>query len=85
MFNSIGSFLEAAYNHPKAGYWIVIALLSFWLIGIVVNWKWAYQPFGWLSHYLMDLFGSTVFRVCHAVILIIAIACTVYLLIKSYK
>lgn len=85
IINDIGAFLTEVYNHPKSGYWIIIGILVFWLLGIILNWKWSYQPFGWLSNYFMDTFGPNTVRLGHAILLIIALACTVFLLIRSYK
>lgn len=36
-----GDHFEWAQNNPKFGYLIIFALLSLWLTGLLLRWKWA--------------------------------------------
>lgn len=67
---------------PSAGYVIVLGLLAFWLIGVLANWKWTYQPGTWLGRYMAELFGAGTLRLATALLLLLAIGCTLFFWLK---
>lgn len=83
--NKVESFFNSVANHPKAGHWMIIALLAFWLLGIILNWKWTYQPSGWLSNTLLNELGPSTIRSFTGLLLVVALVIAIYFLIKSYK
>ena len=73
--------VDYAYVHPKIGLLIVIGLLVFWLLGIILDWKWTYRrPGTWGGHLLLDLLGPTAYRFWLGVIAAIAIGGAVVVL-----
>lgn len=75
--------VEYAHSNPKAGFLIVILLLSVWLLGIILDWKWTYlRPGSWGGNFFLDLLGPTTFRFWVGVILVIGIVASAYLYFK---
>ena len=75
---------EYVYAHPRVGYLAVILLLSFWLVGIIFDWKWTYsRPGSWVGNFFLDLLGTAGFRFWIGVILVIAIVVSVYLYFQA--
>lgn len=81
MFNDS---VEYAYTNPKAGYLIVIFILSVWLVGLVFDWKWTYmRPGNWNGNFLFSLLGPTTFRFCLGFIITVALVVSLFLYFKS--
>lgn len=67
--------VDYAHSNPKIGLLIVVSLLAFWLLGIILDWKWTYRrPGTWGGNFFLNLFGPAAFRFWLGVIIVIAIA-----------
>lgn len=85
IYAEIGAFFTALHDDPQSRCWVVVILLAFWLLGIILNWKWTFQPTGWDENYFYHLFGPGTFRFWHGVVAVIGLCCAISLLIDSYK
>lgn len=60
-------------SEPRYGYLVVIAILMFWLVGLICNWKWTYtRPSSWGGNFWLETLGLKAFRFWLGVIVSIA-------------
>lgn len=76
MLDKINDWVSA---HPENGYLVVAVLLAFWLLGVIIGWKWAYESNSWNQNFLRDLLGPGMYRICIGVILAVAVGISLYL------
>jgi len=84
MFESIRSFVV---QNPHYGYLIVAGIMSFYLLGLILNWRWTLEPGGGLINTAtyIEWFGEKTVRIVFGLIVTVGIiACLVafYLTVK---
>lgn len=76
LYDKISEWVQA---HPRNGYLIAAGLLLFWLFGVIMGWKWTYGANTWKENTLRKILGEKGYRIGVGVILIIALATTIFL------
>ena len=80
----LSNFAQYIQSNPKVGDLIAIFLLLFWLVGLILNWKWTYSgngSYGW--NQLLKALGPDTFRFWLGVFITICILILIYIYIKS--
>ncbi len=81
----LSNFAQYIQSNPKVGNLIAIFLLLFWLVGLILNWKWTYKgngSYGW--NQLLEALGPDTFRFWLGVFITICLLILIYIHIKSY-
>lgn len=79
MNEQIDRYFEWMAKIPSHSYLIAGSIILFWLIGVVCGWKWTYEPSTWGWRLIHKTFGERAVRICHGILLLIALACVTYL------
>ena len=75
-FDKLNNWVQ---GHPGNGYLIVAGLLTLWLFGVIMGWKWTYEANSWKQIALREILGAGMYRFCIGAILAISIGITLYL------
>lgn len=76
---------ETVLTHPGNGYLIVAGLLTLWLFGVIMGWKWTYEANSWKQNTLREMLGAGMYRFCIGAILAVSIGITLYLYFITEK
>lgn len=75
----LACFHERIQENPRYGSLICIAILSFWLFGVICGWKWTYATSTWNQNTLRKMLGEKGYRIGVGVLLAIALTAVLYL------
>lgn len=80
LYEKISVWVQA---HPNYGYLIVAVLLLFWLFGVIRGWRWTYETSTWKANTLREMLGEKGYRIGVGVLLVVVLACVVYLYLAT--
>lgn len=76
---------EWAQNNPKFGYLIIFALLSLWLTGLLLRWKWACEWQFWGKLWFFDDCKPETRRRIQIALVSVALVCCLLELFTLWK
>ena len=79
-FDLFNDWMQA---HPHYGYLIAAVILAFWLLGVILGWKWTYESSTWKENTLREMLGDKGYRIGVGVLLAIALYCALSLFVHA--
>lgn len=85
----VNQFNDWMHTHPHYGYLLAAIIAAFWLLGIILGWKWTYESSTWKENTLREMLGERGYRigvgVLVAIILILSLSEFFYANRKAYE